>query len=206
MHTFSSTARYRRAATQRAASGFERGIRKGFTINILDEHVNAITEGRGIDFYRADNKDLSFYESFANSGAFLASSYQAVTRSLLADLEQASEATPSAPADRVRAILAFYFHALAGDARSARLFLVEIGEVSAELDRIFADSLDSFGALIERTLGEVADPLVRKAVVGGAIHLASDWVTRGYLEPVDAVTRAAFRLCLMLGKAGDPAH
>lgn len=142
-----------------------------------------------------------FYESFANSEALLASSYQAVTRSLLADLEQAGEATPGPPADRVRAILAFYFQALAGDPRSARLFLVEIGGVSPELDRVFAASLEAFGALVERTLDGSADPLLRKAVIGGVIHLASDWVARGYAEPIDAVTDAALGLCLMLGKA-----
>lgn len=152
-----------------------------------------------------------FYESFANSEALLASSYQTVTGLLLADLEQAGQAVSGEPADRVRAILAFYFQALADEPRSARLFLVEIGGVSAELDRIFADSLDAFGALIERTLlegppGDAADPLVRKAVVGGVIHLASDWVARSYPEPVESVTEAALSLCLMLGKASTHSY
>lgn len=147
-----------------------------------------------------------FYESFTNSEALLAASYRAVTGMLLADLEQAGQAASGEPADRVRAILAFYFQALAGEPRSARLFLVEIGGVSAELDRIFADSLEAFGALIERMLGETSDALLRKAVVGGVIHLASDWVARSYPEPVAAVTDAALRLCLMLGKDGEKAR
>jgi AcrR family transcriptional regulator len=141
-----------------------------------------------------------FYESFANSEALLAASYQAVTGVLLKTLEEVGAATPGAPAGRVRAILTLYFEALAGDPRSARLFLVEIAGVSAELDRVFAASLDAFGALLERTLGGTAEPLVRKAVVGGVIHLASDWVARSYVEPVAAVTDAALRLCLILGK------
>ena len=139
-----------------------------------------------------------FYESFANSEALLAASYRAVTGLLLADLEQAGRAASGEPADRVRAILAFYFRALADEPRSARLFLVEIGGVSAELDRIFADSLDAFCDLIELMLGSTNDPLVRKAVIGGVIHLAGDWVARGYREPVDSVTEAALRLCLLL--------
>jgi hypothetical protein len=79
------------------------------------------------------------------------------------------------------------------------LFLVEIAGVSAGLDRVFAASLESFGNLIERTLGSSNDPLVRKAVIGGVIHLASDWVARGYVEPESVVTDAAFRVCLILG-------
>jgi len=55
-------------------------------------------------------------------------------------------------------------------------------------------------------LGEAADPLVRKAVVGGVIHLASDWVARSYAEPVEAVTGAALSLCLMLGKGAGTTH
>jgi hypothetical protein len=75
--------------------------------------------------------------------------------------------------------------------------------VSGELDRIFAASLDAFGALVLRTFGGApCDNLVRKAVIGGVIHLASDWVARGYAEPIDAVTDAALRLCLILEKRG----
>ena len=147
-----------------------------------------------------------FYESFANSEALLAESYRAVTGLLLNRLAEVGAATPGEPADRVRAILSCYFEALAGDPRSARLFLVEIAGVSAELDRVFAASLEAFGDLIERILGGAADPLLRKAVVGGVIHLASDWVARSYVEPVEAVTGAALQLCLMLGKVEDPAH
>ena len=144
-----------------------------------------------------------FYESFANSEALLVASYRAVTNALLETLEGAGAATPGEPADRVRAILACYFQALGDDPRSARVFLVEIAGVSAELDRVFAASLDAFGALILRTFGdEAGDPLVLKAVVGGVIHLARDWVAGGQAEPVEALTGAALRLCLILEKAG----
>jgi len=158
--------------------------------------VKAVCEAAGLT-------ERYFYESFANSEALLAASYKAVTSFLLATLEEVGASTPGAPANRVRAILARYFQALANDPRSARLFLVEIAGVSAELDRIFAASLDKFGALIERTFaGAPSDHLVRKAVIGGVIHLASDWVARDYVEPIDAVTDAALRLCLILEKRG----
>ncbi|HEY5721673.1 MAG TPA: TetR/AcrR family transcriptional regulator [Allosphingosinicella sp.] len=156
--------------------------------------VKAVCEAAGLT-------ERYFYESFANSEALLAASYKAVTAVLLATLEEVGASTPGDPPDRVRAILARYFQALASDPRSARLFLVEIAGVSDELDRIFAASLDSFGDLIERTFGgSRADPLLRKAVIGGVIHLASDWVARGYVEPIDEVTGAASRLCLVLKK------
>jgi AcrR family transcriptional regulator len=158
--------------------------------------VKAVCEAAGLT-------ERYFYESFVNSEALLAASYKAVTAILLATLEEVGSAAPGDPADQVRAILDRYFQALARDPRSARLFLVEIAGVSDELDTIFAASLDSFGALIERTFGGTApDPLVRKAVIGGVIHLASDWVAREYAEPIDAVTDAALHLCLILEKRG----
>ena len=156
--------------------------------------VKAVCEAAGLT-------ERYFYESFPNSEALLAASYHAVTSVLLATLEEVGASTPGRPAARVRAILARYFQALANDPRSARLFLVEIAGVSAQLDRIFADSLDQFGDLILRTFGRPGcDPLVCKAVIGGVIHLASDWVARGYAEPIGAVTDAALRLCLVLEK------
>ena len=88
-----------------------------------------------------------FYESFANSEALLAASYQAVTSVLLEDARGGRRGDARRSGDRVRAILARYFQALANDPRSARLFLVEIAGVSGELDRIFAASLEAFGAL-----------------------------------------------------------
>jgi AcrR family transcriptional regulator len=154
--------------------------------------VKAVCEAAGLT-------ERYFYESFANSEALLAASYKAVTAFLLATLEEVGAGTPGDPTDRVRAILARYFQALANDPRSARLFLVEIAGVSGELDRIFAASLDSFGDLIERTLGDArSDPLLRKAVIGGVIHLASDWVAREYVEPIEDVTDTALHLCLVL--------
>ena len=162
--------------------------------------VKAVCEAAGLT-------ERYFYESFANSEALLAESYRAVTGLLLRTLEEVGAATPGEPADRVRAILTRYFEALAGDPRSARLFLVEVAGVSPRLDRVFAASLESFGALLERTFGGAGgDPLVRKAVVGGVIHLASDWVARGYSEPVEAVADAALRLCLILGEAAPRSY
>src|SRR4051812_6112024 len=159
--------------------------------------VKAVCEAAGLT-------ERYFYESFANSEALLVASYRAVTAILLKALEEAGAATPGGAAERVRATLARYFQALKNDPQSARLFLVEIAGVSAELDRVFAASLEAFGALLERTFGAGSvDPLLRKAVVGGVIHLALDWVARGYRESVEAVADAALRLCLILGSARE---
>ena len=154
--------------------------------------VKAVCEAAGLT-------ERYFYESFANSEALLVASYRAVTGVLLRTLEEVGSATPGNSVERVRAILGRYFHALQGDPQSARLFLIEIAGVSAELDRVFAASLESFGDLLQRTLGSGAEALLRTAVVGGIIHLALDWVARGYTEPVELVTEAALRLCLLLG-------
>lgn len=197
--TRSGIGRYRGSSAQeRRAARREALIRAAILVygerGYRNATVKAVCDAAGLT-------ERYFYESFANSEALLAASYQAVTGVLLKRLEEVGAETRGAPADRVRAILGCYFEALAGDPRSARLFLVEIAGVSIGLDRVFTASLDAFGALLERVFGrETGDPLVRKAVVGGVIHLASDWVARSYVEPAEAVTDAALRLCLILGK------
>ncbi|HEX2764518.1 MAG TPA: TetR/AcrR family transcriptional regulator [Allosphingosinicella sp.] len=144
-----------------------------------------------------------FYESFANSEALLVASYRGVTQRLLKALREAGEGS-GRPEDRVRAVLVRYFEALRGEPRSARLFLVEIAGVSAELDRVFAASLGEFGLLLEELLDiEAGDPMLRTAVVGGVIHLALHWVARDFAEPLDAVAEAALQLCLLPAGALD---
>jgi AcrR family transcriptional regulator len=193
--------RYRgSSAAERQAQRREQLIRAAIRVygerGYRNATVKAVCEEAGLT-------ERYFYESFANSEALLVASYRGVTAVLLKALEEVGAATPGESADRVRSILVRYFQALKNDPQSARLFLVEIAGVSAELDRVFAASLDSFGELLERTFGgEAGDPLLRKAVVGGVIHLALDWVARGYREPAEAVTGAALRLCLILGRPG----
>jgi hypothetical protein len=61
--------------------------------------------------------------------------------------------------------------------------------------------VDAFGLLLARTQGSgEGDPLLRTAVVGGVIHLASTWVASDYAAPADAVADAAMPLCLLLSR------
>jgi AcrR family transcriptional regulator len=153
--------------------------------------VKAVCEAAGLT-------ERYFYEGFANSEALLVASYRGVTHQLLRSLAEAG-ARPGQGADRVRAVLMRYLEALRGEPRSARLFLVEIAGVSPELDRVFAASLDEFGALLENVLGiERGDRLLRTGVVGGVIRLALHWVKGDFAEPPDAVADAALPLCMLL--------
>lgn len=196
-----ATRRYRgSSAAERRAERRERLILAAIRVygerGYRNATVKAVCDAAGLT-------ERYFYESFANSEALLVASYRAVTSILLKALDEVGAATPGSAADRVRAILARYFQALQGDPQSARLFLVEIAGVSAELDKVFAASLEAFGDLLQRTLGGDGQPLLRTAVVGGVIHLALDWVARGYEEPLEAVTDAALCLCLLLGRGGS---
>lgn len=142
-----------------------------------------------------------FYESFANSEALLVETFRAVTEALLAELEGAADGAGGSGEARVRAIVDCYLAALKRDPPSARVFLVEVAGVSPALDRVFAGSLEAFGRLLARTQGrEAADPLLRTAVVGGVIHLASTWVASDYAAPADEVAAAAMPLCLLLSR------
>jgi AcrR family transcriptional regulator len=198
--------RYRgSSAVERRAQRREQLIRAAIEVygerGYRNATVKAVCEAAGLT-------ERYFYESFLNSEALLVASYRAVTGELLKTLEEIGEGAGGGQVERVRAILAHYIDALRNDPRSARLFLVEIAGVSAELDRVFAASLEAFGLLLARTLGAETRPgperLLRTAAVGGIIHLALDWVARGYVEPQREVVAAALRLALLLRPEGSP--
>lgn len=146
-----------------------------------------------------------FYESFRNSEELLVAGYRAVVHVLLKRLEQAGADAAGGPADKAAAILDAYYRALRDDPQSARLFLVEVAGVSPGVDQVLAGSLDRFGDLLARTLhgraAAPADPLLRRGVVGGIVHIATHWVASGYGAPIGEVQGAALRLSLLLAGA-----
>jgi AcrR family transcriptional regulator len=201
-----ATRRYRgSSAPERRAQRREQLIRAAIDVygerGYRNATVKAVCEAAGLT-------ERYFYESFANSEALLVASYRAVTGILLKTLQEAGDAAGGDAVERAQAILARYFEALRNDPPSARLFLVEIAGVSAELDRVFAASLEAFGVLLARTLGTASgggqERLLRTAAVGGIIHLAFDWVARGYVETHGEVVAAALRLALLLRPGTAP--
>ena len=138
-----------------------------------------------------------FYESFANSDELLVAAYNEVTARVRAALRKAAEAAGRGRNARARAMLHTYFGILRNDERLARLFLVEIRGVSAQVDAAIDASLqdigdDVFGALAPA--GAAADPLLQAGLIGGVLHIALRWIADEYRCPVDKVVDAAMRL------------
>lgn len=159
--------------------------------------VKAICEAAGLT-------ERYFYESFENGEALLVAAFRAVTRQTLADIEEAGAAL-EAPHDRMGAVLRAYFSVLKESPRGARVFLVEIVGISAEVDAMLAWAVTSFGDLFERTLNPDAAPeesagrtLLRAGVVGGVFKIALSWIGRGYGDDVDLVVAQALRLTELL--------
>ena len=152
-----------------------------------------------------------FYESFANSEALLAACLGTVTDWIFDALAAAGQdLPPDRPLEQLHAKLMAYFEALRADPRSARLFLLEVRGVSAEVDQTFEEVLRAYGDAIVRLLlptdQDRPDELLVAGVVGGVMHIALRWMDEGFEAPVQRVADGALMLCRALlptGRARD---
>ena len=137
--------------------------------------VKAVCEAAGLT-------ERYFYESFANSEALLAASYELVTQSLFEQMSLAARSAGRGRDARVRALLLAYFSALQREPQWARVFLVEIRGVSPQVDAAFEASLRRFGQGLSQLLApdaEAVDDLLEAGVVGGVIQIALRWIAQG---------------------------
>ena len=155
--------------------------------------VRAICQAAGLT-------ERYFYESFVNSEALLAASFDRIVGTLIGRIRAAGD--PALPvSDRARAMLAAYYGAIRDHPAAARVFLVEITGVSPTIDAAFERSLERLSELVldthdPRRRGAVAgDPLLRRGVAGGLLHIALAWIGDGFAAPVDRVVAAALPLC-----------
>lgn len=156
--------------------------------------VKAVCEAAGLT-------ERYFYESFANSEALLAASFETVTQVLLQQLVEAGEAAGRSGRRRALAMLQAYFGALQRDPRSARVFLVEIQGVSKQVDEALDASLRGLGSLLAQTLlpaGEEPDALLLAGATGGIMHVALRWIRNGYAPAVEQVAATALQLALVI--------
>jgi AcrR family transcriptional regulator len=151
-----------------------------------------------------------FYESFANGEELLLATFGEVVAFVRGQMIAADDLA-SSPEMRARAMLRAYFATLAADATATRVFLVEVVGVHPLIDAAFEESL---GALSQPLLDALdpqgqgplsADPLLRRAVVGGLLHLALGWRGEDYARPVDAVVDTAIALCRLATPPSAPA-
>ena len=138
-----------------------------------------------------------FYESFINSEDLLTQCYRQVNADLLVAMRAAAGHPPSPVLERMRAGLLVYLEELRRHRASARLFLIEMANVSPATEALASASLDEFGALLCEIVqadpgfrGPIS-PLLLRGVVGGGLHIAQAWVANGCTESVEVVAGAA---------------
>lgn len=153
-----------------------------------DTTVKAICDAAGLT-------ERYFYESFANKEAMLVASFEAVYDYIHTQMRQAADDVRGTPAVKVHHILTTFYGALVNDPASARVFLVEIGRVSAAVDERFASAVERFADLLFSTANSQRDQggLARAGAVGAIRHIALAWIARDYRDPVAEVADAAIR-------------
>ena len=155
--------------------------------------VKAVCEAAGLT-------ERYFYESFANSEDLLTQCFKEVNAGLLVKMREAA-GSPSDPVlRRMRAGLLVYLNELRRHRASARLFLIELANVSPATEALASASLDEFGALLTEIIQagpgdqRPVPPLLLRGVVGGGLHIAQAWVADGCTGSVEDVADAALRL------------
>lgn len=170
------------------------GVRLYGSQGFHDTGVRAICREAGLT-------ERYFYESFANGEELLLAAFNEVIRALLTQIVEADEPGKSAE-HRVRRMLGAYYAALRAHPAAARVFLVEIVGVSPSIDDAIRQSMHDlstplFAALALDLNGHWrSDPLLRRGIEGGLLHIALDWGAHDYAQPMNNVINAAWSLCM----------
>lgn len=137
-----------------------------------------------------------FYESFANTEALLAAVYREVAQRLYERVVTAMGEAPRDPESIARAALTAYFEFLRAEPDSARVLLVEIFGVSAEIDALYRDNTEAFSAMLAKLINNMAPPpaesqldaeLLAAGLIGVAVYSGMRWVLAGYPEPTEQI-------------------
>lgn len=155
-----------------------------------------------------------FYESFANSEALFAAVYKSLIATLETEMLAAIEAAPAEAEAMTRAGLRVYFGHMA-DPLIARIVLIEIFGISAEIDRTYRAVTLNFARLTEDLTARLFDTeamtagadsrLLSMGLVGSTIHIAMYWHLNGYREPFDTVIESALKLYLSMASTAATA-
>jgi AcrR family transcriptional regulator len=185
--------------SERRSRLIEAGIRLYGSQGFHNTGVRAICE-------QASLTERYFYENFANSEDLLSAVFSKVVANMLAQIQGADDPSLSL-IERTRLMLETYYAALRSRPRSARVFLVEIVGISTTIDALFDQSLISISEPIftifdpDQTGPLALQPLLRRGVSGGLLHIALAWGSTGYADPLDDVVAAAMRLVQLANPA-----
>lgn len=142
-----------------------------------------------------------FYESFANRDALLAAVFDTLVKALDARLRDALQTSRNGPEERVRVVLAAFFHFVRDDERHARVLLLEILGVNADIDRRYQTAVRNLAQLMEHpSLGlfsadrpgsSRARRMTSIGLVGAITQIATQWMLEGFRTSYRDVERSA---------------
>ncbi|SNS78616.1 DNA-binding transcriptional regulator, AcrR family [Rhodococcoides kyotonense] len=141
-----------------------------------------------------------FYESFDSSEDLLVAVYRRATATMLNSIEvPAAEHDPTAE-EVLQAALSNFFRSVAADPRSARIVLLEVLGVSAEVDALyrettslFVDAVLALAASVGTAHG-LSGPNRRTlavGLVGAVLMMTQQWVLAPDTESLDGVIAGA---------------
>lgn len=141
-----------------------------------------------------------FYESFDSSEDLLAAVYQRATTTMLVAIVTPSIDNSATSEEVLKAALSNFFQAIADDPRSARIVLLEVLGVSAEVDALYRQTTSLF---VDAVLG-VADSLgtarglagpnrrtLAIGLVGAILMMTQQWLLAPDSEPLEGVIAGA---------------
>lgn len=123
-----------------------------------------------------------FYESFRDREDLLAGVYNDLITTISAETAQAAAAAAPDVDAQLRTALEVFIRALAGDARMARLVLIEVVGASPRLEVRRREVLHEFAAMVAAVVGPLPGPeasrrltMTAMSLVGGVNELLVDW-------------------------------
>ena len=139
-----------------------------------------------------------FYESFRDREQLFSAVYEQLNARLQQKIVAAVAGAGADPAQVARRGLRAYFEQTRSDPKGARIMLIEVFGVSADMDRLSRRTAIGFVEMVRRVLAprmtaarrrtlELDPDLLATGLVGGVIFSAMRWVLSGYAQPLEAV-------------------
>jgi len=139
-----------------------------------------------------------FYESFRDREQLFSAVYEQLNTQLQQKIVAAVAGAGADPAQLARRGLRAYFEQTRSDPKGARIMLIEVFGVSADMDRLSRRTAIGFVEMVRRVLAprmaaarrhlpELDADLLATGLVGGVIFSAMRWVLSGYAQPLEAV-------------------
>lgn len=141
-----------------------------------------------------------FYESFASRERLFAEVYQQLTDDLHADIERSVAAEQDRAEEMARAGLRTFFQTMHDRPDVARILLIEIFGISAEINELYRNATRDFTVLLRDTVApmfpmdaddDLNQDLLATGLVGSTLHIAMAWVLTSYQLPRDVVVENA---------------